>query len=434
MENMLQAERFAELWQAGLLWIQANVLVVANLVQLATVALALALAYLINRILKSWLAARHGRLALSLRPFMLAIVWLSLQWLAIGVAARLDRPHHLLEIVASLLTAWVIIRLVSQLARDPVWAHLIAWSAWTIAALNILNLLAPAIALLDSAAFVMGGLRISLYTVVKSTIALAVLLSAALYLSGVLDSRIKKTTTFSPSVQVLLGKSLRIVLISLAILMALRSVGIDLTALTVLGGAIGLGIGFGLQKIIGNLISGVILLVDRSIKPGDVIAVGNTYGWVTTLGGRYVSVVTRDGIEHLIPNETLITERVENWTHSNSQTRPKIPLGVHYKSDVRKAIEICIDAASNIERVLKDPEPVCLLKEFGDSSVDLEIRIWIDDAHNGISNVKSQVLLKIWDGFHEHGIEIPYPQRDLHVRTPDNLRPVFDHLAELGAG
>ena len=188
-------------------------------------------------------------------------------------------------------------------------------------------------------------------------------------------------------------------LIGLAILIAIDSVGIDLTALAVVGGAIGLGIGFGLQKVIGNLISGVILLLDKSIKPGDVIAVSGTYGWVTALGGRYVSVVTRDGVEHLIPNETLISERVENWTHTHNKTRVKLDVGVHYDTDVRRAIELCTEAAAEVDRVLDDPQSKCLLVGFGDSSVELQVRFWIADAHNGVTNMKSAVLLRIWDKF-----------------------------------
>jgi small-conductance mechanosensitive channel len=244
-----------------------------------------------------------------------------------------------------------------------------------------------------------------------------VLLSISVYLTSLLESRIRTSRTLSPSVQVLFTKSLKIVLISLAILISIDSVGIDLTALAVFGGAIGVGVGFGLQKVISNLISGVILLIDKSIKPGDVIAVSGTYGWVTALGGRYVSVVTRDGIEHLIPNEILISERVENWTHTNSRTRLKIDVGIHYNSEVRAAMQYCLDAAADTERVLKEPEPKCMLIEFGDNSVNLQLRFWIADAQNGVQNVKSAVLLTIWDKFKEHGVEIPYPQRDLHLRS-----------------
>jgi small-conductance mechanosensitive channel len=260
-----------------------------------------------------------------------------------------------------------------------------------------------------------------LYTVARSTLALAVLLSFAVYLTGVLESRIRTSRALSPTVQVLFAKSLKIVLITLAVLIAIRSVGIDLTALAVLSGAIGLGVGFGLQKTISNLISGVILLMDKSIKPGDVIAVSGTYGWVTALGGRYVSVVTRDGVEHLIPNDMLISERVENWTHTNSQTRLKVDIGVHYDSDLKKVIELCEKAAQETDRVLTNPEPRCLFVDFGDSALKLQVRFWIADAHNGVQNVKSAVLLNLWQKFKEEGVEIPYPQRDIHVRGGGEL-------------
>jgi small-conductance mechanosensitive channel len=207
------------------------------------------------------------------------------------------------------------------------------------------------------------------------------------------------------------------VLVGLAVLIAIRSVGIDLTGLAVVGGALGLGVGFGLQKVVSNLISGVILLIDKSIKPGDVIAVSGTYGWVTALGGRYVSVVTRDGVEHLIPNETLISERVENWTHTNSRTRLKVDVGVHYRSDLKKVIEICEEAARVTDRVLADPAPKCLFIDFGDSALKLQVRFWIADAQNGVQNVKSEVLLRIWEIFQQQGIEVPYPQRDVHIRS-----------------
>ena len=185
-----------------------------------------------------------------------------------------------------------------------------------------------------------------------------------------------------------------------------------------------MGLGFGLQKVVSNFISGIILLLDKSIKPGDVISIGDTYGWVKSLNARYVSLDTRDGIEHLIPNEELIINKVENWSYSNNRIRLKVPVGIHYKSDVRKAIQICRDAAAATDRILKDPPPVCQLRGFGDSSVDLELRMWIEDPQNGRANVISDVLLMVWDKFHEVGIEIPYPQRDLYLKTPLEFKQV----------
>ncbi len=432
MNDLFSAERLLEFGNLAYQWVSANVFVFDSGVQLAVVVAAWAIALWTSRRLRPWLAGlRSGpgasRVIDISRPLLLPLVWLVLLWLAIATASTMGWPDRLLITVASLLTAWVAIRLVSHLAKHEVWSRAFTLIAWSIAALNILDLLDPTIAVLDSIAITLGDLRISVFTVVQSTLALAVLLWIAIYLTRVLEARIRNVQALSPSVQVLFVKSLKIVLIGLAILIAIDSVGIDLTALAVVGGAIGLGIGFGLQKVIGNLISGVILLLDKSIKPGDVIAVSGTYGWVTALGGRYVSVVTRDGVEHLIPNETLIAEHVENWTHTNNRTRLKLDVGVHYDSDVKRAIELCTEAAAGVDRVLDDPAAKCLLVGFGDSSVDLQVRFWIADAHNGVTNVKSVVLLRIWEAFKQEGIEIPYPQRDLHLRSgAPGIAPVFE--------
>ncbi|MCY3731902.1 MAG: mechanosensitive ion channel, partial [Rhodospirillaceae bacterium] len=354
MNEIFNAQQLAMLGDRAWAWVLDNVLVASNAVQLLVTLLLLGVAVVVARRLSPWLEqlrVRPGwtRPVNAVLAVLLPLVWLSAQWLATLTAGTMQWPQYLLELAATLLSVWVVISLVSRLVRDPLWSKVIAWTAWSIAALNILNLLDPTIAVLDAAAITIGALRISLYTVIQSTLALAILLSVALYVTRLLESRIQTSRTLSPSVQVLFAKSLKIVLVSLAVLIAIRSVGIDLTALAVLGGAIGLGIGFGLQKVISNLISGVILLVDKSIKPGDVISVGGTYGWVTGLGGRYVSIVTRDGIEHLIPNETLITERVENWTHSNNRSRLKARIGVHYGSDVRLAMKLCREAARSTE-------------------------------------------------------------------------------------
>jgi small-conductance mechanosensitive channel len=424
MEELFSQERFLALWNTVYDWVAANVLGVDNAAQLVLVALGFAVSALIARRLRpsaDKLRAHptFGRGAQLFAPLLLWVVLLGVLWLGISAAIAMNRPYGLVTTTATLVAAWIAIHLAAQLVKNPIWAKLFAWVAWMIAALSILNMLDPAIALLDSVALQAGQLRISLYTVVKSTLALAVLLSIALYIAGLIESRIRTSSALSPTVQVLLTKSLKIVLGTVAVLIAIRSVGIDLTALAVVGGAIGLGIGFGFQKTVSNLVSGVILLIDKSIKPGDIIAVSGTYGWVTTLGGRYVSVRTRDGIEHLIPNETLISERVENWTHTNSRTRLKLDVGVHHDSDVRKVIALCEAAARETERVLADPEPKCLLIEFGESALKLQLRFWIADAQNGVQNVKSEVLLKIWEKFKAEHVEVPYPQRDVHVRSTD---------------
>jgi small-conductance mechanosensitive channel len=404
-------------------WIAGNVLVLANAVQVLVIALAFGLAHLLAKRIATWAEryrshATGGRAIRIVAPLLIPLLWLFLLWLSIAVASTFDWPFRILDSIVTLLLAWIAIRLVSQLVQNPIWSTLFVWVAWTLAALSILDWLPTIIAIMQSAEIVrVGDSPITLYTVAQSTLALVVLLSLAVYLTGVIEARIRTSRTLSPSVQVLFVKSLKIVLIVLAVVIAIDSVGIDLTALAVFGGAIGVGVGFGLQKIVSNLISGVILLVDKSIKPGDVIAVSGTYGWVTALGGRYVSVVTRDGVEHLIPNETLISERVENWTHTDSQTRLKVDVGVHYDTDIHRAMELCLEAAAEVDRVISRPEAKCLLIEFGDSAINLQLRFWIADAHNGVQNVKSAVLLKVWEKFKEHGVQIPYPQRDLHLKS-----------------
>jgi small-conductance mechanosensitive channel len=413
------------------LWLFDQLLVPSSLVQLIIIGLAFLAARFVAPRLHAWIARQANRRKLeprlkagarALAPLALPVCWLTLQWLSILVAAEMGWPHALVRTTVSLLTAWVAIRVTSSLVRDPVWSRAVAITVWTIAALNILGLLQPTIVVLDQLGVTLGGLRISALTVIKAMLALAVLLWAATMASRLLENRIKSSPSLTPSVQVLFTKLLKIVLVTIAVVAALGSVGIDLTAFAVFSGAIGVGIGFGLQKVVANLISGVILLLDRSVKPGDVIAVGNGYGWIDSLGARYVSVVTRDGIEHLIPNEDLITNRVENWSYSNNLLRLRAPIGVSYAADLREAIRLCIDAARATPRVLAEPQPVCLVTGFGDSSVDLELRFWINDPAAGTANVRSGVLLGVWDRFHEHGIEIPFPQRDLHIRTAAELR------------
>jgi small-conductance mechanosensitive channel len=431
MEEWFSPEKVTALGTAAWAWLLEHVFVLPNLLQLGAVAVAFGgaaflaprLRRFVNRLAVEgrWLRFRNG-----LESLLLPLAWLLLVGVAWQAAVLQDWPSRVLEIAASLLMAWVVIHVASQLIRNPVWSRAVAITAWTIAALNILRLLDPTIALLDSVAIQFGAVRISLLTVTKSVFALAVLLWLATVLSESLESRLRHSPNLTPSVQVLFGKLLKFSLITVAVLAAISTTGMDLTALAVFGGAIGVGIGLGLQKVIANLFSGLILLLDKSVKPGDVVAVAGTYGWVNTLGGRYVSVVTRDGIEHLIPNEEFITTRVENWTHSDSRVRIKIPIGVHYDTDVERALDICVQCAREIRRVLDDPVPVCQLRNFGDSAVELELRIWINDPMNGVNNVRSDLLRRIWKAFHEEGIQIPYPQRDLHLRSADGLRVSID--------
>jgi small-conductance mechanosensitive channel len=221
--------------------------------------------------------------------------------------------------------------------------------------------------------------------------------------------------------RVLIVKLTQAALYGAAIFIGLRATGIDLTGLAVLSGAIGVGLGFGLQKVVSNLVSGVIILLDKSIKPGDVISLGDTFGWINTLGARYASVVTRDGKEYLIPNEDLITGQVVNWSHSNEFVRLDIYFGTAYANDPHEVRRIAIEAASSVKRVLTDRPPVCHIVGFGDSSVDYILRFWITDPTGGLTNIRGNVYLALWDAFKEHGISIPFPQREVRVLEGSTL-------------
>ena len=312
--------------------------------------------------------------------------------------------------------AWAIYRMVSGFIKSRAWLRLIAVLAFVFAVLQIFGLLQTTIDVLKLLAFNVGDRKISVLNLINGGAILLILLWVSSMLGTTGEKKIRKLPHLPPSLQVLLAKILRVTLVFVSFAIALSTVGLDLSTFAILGGAIGVGIGFGLQKVVSNLVSGLILLIDRSIKPGDVIEIEGTYGWINSLRARYASIITRDGKEHLIPNEDLITNRVVNWSFSDRNVRVRIPIGISYNSDPKKAINLCLNATKKASRILQNPPPKCLMRGFGDNSVDLELRFWIDDPSNGVGNIKSDVLLAIWDLFKENEIEIPFPQRDIHLK------------------
>jgi len=368
-------------------WIQSNVLIAANAEQLATVAVIL-VCFLsfrlpLNKFFVS-LAERSSVRAIRqvLFPLALAGAWLVLLlafWFSTLVFAERHLRTTILRFAESLTLAWVIIKLSSRVVYSDRLARGLAVLAFIIAALNIAGLLGAVTGLLDSMAVSVGSLRVSVLLLVKGAVTLALFLWLASTFARVLETRLKRLSELTPAMQVLTSKLVRFALITFAVVLALASVGIDLTALAVFSGAVGVGIGLGLQKVVSNLVSDVILLVDRSIKPGDVIEMQSTYGWITSLNARYVSLATRDGKELLIPNEDLITSQVINWSYSSDLIRQCVTVGISYDSDVHLAIRLAVEAASAVSRILDVPKPACLLKEFGDSAVNLELRFWIQD-------------------------------------------------------
>lgn len=392
-----------------------------------------ALGGLSRKLLASVLSARWS-IAVSNVARAIAVpgLWLVFLWLLTEIASSAEIASAVMAAGVSLLTAWIVIRLVTMVVRHELWSRVIFYSVYTLAALEILGVLERVQQSLADIGFNYGEIRITVLNVLNALVALAVLLWLAALGRSFIEKRILSVGSLTPSLQALVIQILKLVFPVLAVLLVLPVLGVSLTALTVFGGVFIIGVGLGLQRLVANLLSGLTLLGSGTIRPGDVIALTDVggdkiYGRVHEITMRFVSVHTLDGVEHIVPNEHFIANTVEKWSHSNDKIRLKVPFGITYDAPPREAVKLAVAAAAEVERVLDDPKPVCLLKGFGDSSVDLELRIWIKDPMNGISNVKNECLLEIWDRLHEHGIDIPYPQRDLHIRSlPDGYSPKQD--------
>ncbi len=290
---------------------------------------------------------------------------------------------------------------------------------------------------LDALAIEVGSMRLSLWDAIVAIGLLAAVIAAAWFAVRLCAMLLRRFTSFDQSQSLLAEKISTILIWSAAFFVGVDILGIDLTALAVFSGAFGLAIGFGLQKTFGNLIAGIILLMDKSIKPGDVIAVtdavGNErFGQIRKIGVRAVSVTTRDQREYLIPNENLMVNQVENWSYSSKNVRMQVPVGVSYNADLKLAETLMLEAAAESPRVLKSPPPTIWLSEYGDNSVNFIIHCWISDPEDGVGNIRSDVLKKLWWKLKENEIEIPFPQRDLHLRDNDQFERLIEALAASG--
>lgn len=309
--------------------------------------------------------------------------------------------------------------------------HTPRWVAWFTAAIVFVAILSHAIGgfnvitdTLDRIGISIGRRRLSLLALVTVLVTAVTLYAGARLANRIIGHSIAQARGFDPTQKLLFQKIASIVVVVVAFFFGIDLLGIDLTSFAIFSGAFGLAIGFGLQKTIGNLIAGIILLMDRSIKPGDVIVVGDSFGWVNKIGVRAVSVITRDGKEHLIPNENLMTQEVENWSFTDRNVRVRIPVGVGYETDLRRAQELMLQAATESPRVLASPPPNVWLTSFGDYAVEHEILAWISDPEGGVGNVQSDVLNRLWVLFKEDGIEIPVPRREIMVKSwPEDGTP-----------
>jgi small-conductance mechanosensitive channel len=360
--------------------------------------------------------------------FMRRMTWLYLAiwlWIAdLALSRYVAEPERWLITTALTLAAgWFVISALTKIIRNATLSRFVAFAGWAYLALYALGLDQPVVTALDRAAITIGVLRLSLLLVVKAVLFTATLVWVAILLSNVFSHWIQRSSDLSPSFKVLIRKLVKIGLITAAGAIALSATGIDLTALTVFSGAVGVGIGFGLQKVVSNFISGIIILLDKSIKPGDTIALGDTFGSIRDLRSRFVSVLTRDGKEYLIPNEDFITEKVINWSFSDDYVRVDVDFGTSYDSDPHQVIKLAIETASAVPRVANTYKPpVCWMTAFGASSLDFRLRFWISDPANGLTNIRGQVLLALWDAFKEAEISIPYPTRELVVKEPIEIR------------
>ncbi|MGZ5874635.1 MAG: mechanosensitive ion channel family protein [Bradyrhizobium sp.] len=338
------------------------------------------------------------------------------------IAGRIAMVHstwpsrsYLLVVAAKLAIAWLIIRLVTSVIRNAFLVKLISLSAWFVAALSIIGQLDTAIEALDSVSVVLGGLRLTPLLVIK----LGLLLIAALWLTNIAsnfaESRINQSADLTPSIQVLLVKMIRMGLMVIAIAITLGAVGINLSALAVFSGAVGVGIGIGLQKIVANFISGIILLADKSVKPGDLVTIGDSSGRISAMKTRYISVAAGDGREFLIPNEDLVTQKVTNWTYTDKNTLVKVNFGTNYDADPRQVCKLATEIAAAAPRAIKSKTPNCILTEFTEAGMKFALTFWIADP-DGMDNVKSEVMLSLWETFKREGIRVPYPVREIRVR------------------
>ncbi len=399
------------------------------LVQLVAIAVTLALAFLatrhVSRAIKQMANdAPSGSLLRRWRPVLVErvtpILFLLATWLELVIFRQFTWSGNtvILRLVASLTTAWIVINVLALIIRNRFLYRVVSVGLWLLAAASILGVLPEITAFLDGMAFTLGATRVSALRIIEALLLLGILLWIARLLSRAIDAGLGRSRDLSPSLRVLIAKLSSVLLTVAAVLIAVSAVGIDLTALAVFSGAVGVGVGFGLQTSVSNFVSGITVLLDKSIKPGDVISLGDTFGWITALNARYVSVVTRDGREHLIPNEQFVTETVINWSYSDAKVRIEVPFGVSYAADPHEVKRLVEVACARVPRVLPNPKPVVHFSSMGESSLDFVARVWIVDPVEGLVNVRSALLLAVWDVLKANDIEIPFPQRDLHVRGP----------------
>jgi small-conductance mechanosensitive channel len=406
------------------------------LLQLAAIAIAILLAWWFGRqvrntdraraaLVQTGFQARIAEAIMIASPFLTAVVVIS-AWG--GVLHAFKARSDLVDLAITLSGLMLLIRMAVYLVRLSLgnrtkgWGNTITLIIWVVLALHVLGWFDPLVQALDSVGLKTDKSRITLWSVLKLLFTVGAFILIAVWIARWFEQRLMAMQGLALSMRIGIAKFAQAFLIALSILLGLNAAGLDLTTLNVLTGAIGVGLGFGLQAIVANFISGFVLLMDRSIKPGDVISFTGTtgtttegFGWVQELRGRYVVVRDRDGVETLVPNQHLITNPVINWSYTDPRVRLKLPVRVSYKDDPEQALAMLIKAAEGHARILRDPAPVARMMGFNDYGFDLELRFWISDPQEGVNNVRSDVNRAIWRLFKANGITIPVAQREIRI-------------------
>lgn len=433
LETLVGADALTDKIKEAAVWLQSQMLSVDVAIQVAILFAAIAPAAVfgpqLKKLIQSQIAPRapYGVLRRAANAFAHIATPIALYIIlqtAVIVLGAFDLSPALVAAGVSLLTAWIVIRMVTLVIQSPFWSRVAFYIVWPVAALDAFGVLDDVVLQLDAFSFPIGkdetgaAQHFSALDFIRMLAIFGILFWAANFANKFIKGRVNAIDELTVSFKALLSKILDVLLPVVALVAALQIVGFPFGTLAIFGGALGLGIGLGMQRTVSNFFAGFTLIADKSIKPGDVIEIEETFGWVTQMNARYVSIRTRDGMVHLVPNDLFINEGVTNWSHDDRVVRMHAPFGVSYRTkDLRGLARRAEEVALTVERVLKSPAPRCNLMEFGDSSINFDLRFWINDPANGISNVRSDVFMAIWDMLAEEGVEIPFPQRDLHIKS-----------------
>lgn len=362
---------------------------------------------------------KHERANEIIKNATTPTIWLFFLMLGNASLTVVEYPVIFLEISSICAAAWIMKRIIDSINISAEQRRLLSWFILAVTGLLLINQIETIAKFLSAAEFNVGELKISLWSITKAGVLFFGLVWLVTLSTEILKKQLNRTK-MTRAARTLIQKFVGTLGFVIAFLVALEAMGIDLSALTWFGGAIGIGVGFGLRTVIANYMSGIMLLMDRSLKPGDVITVNDTYGEILQMHSRYVVVRPRNGMEVLIPNESLITNEVINWSFNNPQVRHELSIGVSYESDMEQVRQLLLEAAYKHKRVLEVPKPICFIDDFGDSSVVFLLRYWQNDSQNGVNNLKGELRMDIWNRLKEAGINIPFPQRVVHMAEPAN--------------